>query len=65
MIIGVAGTSLIMSCIIVPSAWFGDFYPWFVERFGGIFPNWLRRLIIVKSQVNASGVATNKVEVET
>jgi O-antigen/teichoic acid export membrane protein len=39
---------LAVSCLLLPTSWFGDLYPWIDETFTEKLPYWLRRIISVK-----------------
>ncbi len=47
-IMAVSMLSLILSFLLVPSSWFGDLYPWVLERFGMSFPGRLRKILAAK-----------------
>jgi hypothetical protein len=48
LIIAVSMLSLTVSCLLLPSSWLGDLYPWILERFGANLPHWLRKIVAAK-----------------
>ncbi|MGH9857623.1 MAG: hypothetical protein ACRD4B_07255, partial [Acidobacteriota bacterium] len=64
MIMAVAAASLVMSCVVFPSSWLGDLYPFLVERFGPALPDWLRKFAIAKLPATVCGMANKKLEME-
>ena len=64
LIVAVAVAAVILSFLILPSSWFGDSYPWLVERFGPKLPHCLRKLLIEKLPARRHDMPNMKVEVE-
>jgi hypothetical protein len=45
LIVPAAAITLIASLISLPPLWFGDLYPWIIQRVGDNLPVWLHRLL--------------------
>jgi O-antigen/teichoic acid export membrane protein len=40
--------SLVLSFFLFPTSWFGDLYPWIVDRFGSKLPHWFYEILAAK-----------------
>jgi hypothetical protein len=48
LVVAVSIVSLVLSFLLFPISWFGDLYPWLVERFGQRLPHWLYEMVVAK-----------------
>jgi O-antigen/teichoic acid export membrane protein len=48
LVVAVSIVSLFVSFLLFPTSWFGDLYPWLVNRFGAKLPHWLREFLTAK-----------------
>ena len=51
--------------LIFPASWFGDFYPWALERFAPILPYWLQNFLTRKLSAAQRRVAEKMLVTET
>jgi len=54
MIMSMCALSLSIGLLLMPSSWFGDLYPWIVERFAMHFPQAVRKRMLAKISPCAS-----------
>ena len=64
LVVAVSIVSLFLSFLLFPTSWFGDLYPWLVDRFGPRLPHWLRELVAAKLPAARYGAVNKKVEAE-
>jgi O-antigen/teichoic acid export membrane protein len=64
LIVAVSIISLFLSFLLFPASWFGDFYPWLVDRFGPRLPDWLHELVASKLTGLKYRTVSKKVEAE-
>jgi len=50
-IIPICGMSLCAAFFLLPLWWFGDLYPWVLERFGMKFPRRVRKLLMLRASM--------------
>ena len=63
LVMAVSVASLILIFLLFPSSWFGDLYPWLVERFGSSLPHRLPACVTAKLLPAGHGaVARNKMK---
>jgi hypothetical protein len=62
LIVAVSIFSLSLSIVCFPLSWFGDLYPWLVDRVAPTLPYWLRRLIAVKLPAGGCNAVSKKIE---
>jgi O-antigen/teichoic acid export membrane protein len=63
LVVAVSIISLFLSFLLFPTSWFGDLYPWLVDRFGARLPHWLQDRVTAKLPVRYA-VVNEKVESE-
>jgi lipopolysaccharide exporter len=64
LIVAVSVFSLFLSFLLFPTSWFGDSYPWLVDRFGPRLPPWLHELVAAKLPTVGYGAVKKKLEAE-
>ena len=64
LVAGLSFISLLLSFLLFPTSWFGDLYPWLVERFGSRLPPWLYGVVAWKSPAVEYGAVRKKMEAE-
>jgi PST family polysaccharide transporter len=63
LVVAVSIVSLFLSFLLFPTSWFGDLYPWLVDRFGARLPRRLQDRVTAKLPVRYA-VVNKKVESE-
>jgi O-antigen/teichoic acid export membrane protein len=64
LVIAVSIVSLLLSFLLFPTSWFGDIYPWLVDRFAQRLPQWLRELLAAKLAAAPYAVVNKDLEAE-
>jgi O-antigen/teichoic acid export membrane protein len=64
LVVAVSIVSLFLSFLLFPTSWFGDLYPWLVDRFGPRLPHWLQDLVTTKLPAARYGAVNKNVEAE-
>jgi hypothetical protein len=65
LVVAVSIISLFVSFLLLPTSWFGDLYPWLVDRFGSKLPPWLYELAAAKLSVTRYDMVNKNVEAES
>jgi PST family polysaccharide transporter len=50
-IMPISGAALCATVFLLPTSWFGDLYPWLMERFEIKFPSCLRKLLMLRVSI--------------
>ena len=65
LVVAVSIISLVVSFLLLPTSWFGNLYPWLVDRFGSKLPKFLYELAAAKLPGTRCGTVNKNVEAET
>ena len=64
LVVAVWFISLLLSYLLFPTSWFGDLYPWVLDRFGPRLPQWLYDFAAAKLPATRYGTVNKNVEAE-